>query len=109
MNTKFRRPSAAAPNRSDWTAMRLRSRLVTWTMTSMPRSCSSLPTARGSMAMRARGDSVTLMRVDRTAQQLGGGEQLREVGALGRSEFAGDDELLGGEFRREARIHGAQY
>jgi hypothetical protein len=40
--------------------MRLRSRLVTWTMTSMPRSCSSLPTARGSIAMRARGDSVML-------------------------------------------------
>ena len=52
--------------------------------------------------MRARGDSVTLMRVDRAAQQLGGREQLGEVGALGRSEFAGDDELLGGQLRREA-------
>src|SRR5687767_12789907 len=60
MNTKFFSPSAAAPNKSDCTAIRLRSRLVTCTMTSMPRSCSSLPTARGSMAMRARGDSVML-------------------------------------------------
>ena len=51
--------------------------------------------------MRARGDSVTLMASTRVAQQLGGREQFGKIGALGRSELAGDDELAGGELGRE--------
>jgi hypothetical protein len=61
------------------------------------------------MAMRARGDSVTLSASTEGAQQFGGGKQLGEIGALGGRELAGDDEPLGGNFRRETGIHGAQY
>jgi hypothetical protein len=60
------------------------------------------------MAMRARGRFRDVDGVDATAQQLGGRKQLREVGALGRSQFAGHDELSGGQRGREAFDHGAQ-
>ncbi len=61
MNRKLPTPSSAAPSRSAWIAIRFRSRAVTWTMGSTPRSISSRATAFGSTAMRARGDSVRLM------------------------------------------------
>ena len=101
MNTKFFRPSAAAPNRSDCTAMRLRSRLVTWTIdfdAAILQQLADGARVHGHARARRFGD---VERVDRAAQQLGGGEQLGEIGALRGRQLAGDDELLGGNFRRE--------
>ena len=41
-------------------------------------------------------------RIDGATQQLGRRKQLRQVDSLGRSQFAGYDELAGGQFGREA-------
>src|SRR5438477_8961130 len=59
MNRKFGSPSAAAPRRSAWIAMRLRSRPVTWTIGSTPASRTSTAAGMAAIATFARLLSVT--------------------------------------------------
>ena len=60
MKAMFRTPSAHAPSRSAWIAIRFRSRLVICMIGSSPWSSSRWETAIGAIAMRAAWESVTL-------------------------------------------------
>ena len=95
----LRMPSACAPSRSLWIAIRFRSRDVKWMIVSMPTRCSiSTASAIALIRTRAIGLSPMLMRVGAERLQVRRAfERLARIEAARRVQLDADDELAGRE------------